>query len=62
MEYIINNSYGDFFVPAEVQKQINCKMFDEGYEIRTNSLFIKWVKEHPNQELAVVNIPDNATD
>lgn len=65
MEYVINRAFGGFQIPEEV---INIPAFSEliyretSNDIRTNPILIDWVHKHPNSELGIVVIPDNATD
>lgn len=65
MEYVINCAFGGFQLPDEV---INIPNFSEltsretSNDIRTNPILINWVHKHPNSELGIVVIPDNATD
>lgn len=63
MDYVINRDYGGFKVPQEVADELDCSVWDFSYEIRTSYELIEWVHAHPNDTtLAVVNIPDEATD
>lgn len=63
MKYVINNEFGGFDIPEEVMKENNwgiSYLYSE--EIRTDIKLIKWVENHPNYELSVVDIPEEATD
>ena len=67
MLYVINANYGGFSVPDEVMNTLGCGRyaFDYSDDIRTNEVLIAWVREHCNNvgnDLALINIPDNATD
>lgn len=71
MKYIINTTYGGFTIPTQVMEALNQKDNDwDNADIRTNPHFIHWVEHHSaklatkgrKSELAVVEIPDNATD
>lgn len=63
MKYVINNEFGGFSVPANLIKENN---WDNKYlyseEIRTDIKLIEWVENHPDDELAIVDIPEEATD
>lgn len=63
MKYVINNEFGGFSVPANLIKENNWNnkyLYSE--EIRTDIKLIEWVENHPGDDLAVVNIPEEATD
>ena len=60
MYYVINSAYGGYEVPAEVCAMLGCDIFDE--EVRSNFQFVRWVMEHPEGDLEVVEIPEYATD
>lgn len=63
MKYVINNKFGGFDIPEEVMKKNNwgiSYLYSE--EIRTNIKLIKWVENHPNYGLAIIDIPEEATD
>lgn len=68
MKYVINEAFGGFEIPDEVLNNPkfitieNPDDFDDSPDIRTNPILIDWVKHNPNSELAIVNIPDEATD
>ena len=67
MLYVINAAYGGFCVPDEVTNALGCDRYTFYYadDIRTDETLIAWVREHRNDEdneLALVNIPENATD
>lgn len=63
MKYVINNEFGGFEVPTILIKENN---WDRKYiyseEIRTDIKLIEWVENHPDDELAIVDIPEEATD
>lgn len=63
MKYVINNEFGGFSVPANLIKENNWNnkyLYSE--EIRTDIKLIEWVENHPDDELAIVDIPEEATD
>lgn len=63
MKYVINNEFGGFDIPEEVMKENNwgiSYLYSE--EIRTDIKLIKWVENHPNYGLTIVDIPEEATD
>lgn len=66
MKYIIHIGFGPFRMPKEIADKFGCDAIgdscDYGDNIRTNSDLISWVESHPNNSLAIVDIPDNATD
>lgn len=65
MTYVINANWGGFAVPNEIAEQIGCDRyaFKYGHDIRTDERLIEWVKAHKGEtDLALVNIPDEATD
>lgn len=62
MKYVINATYGGFKVPAEVCEALNCDRWADNDEVRTSKELIEWVKNHSYEDLAIVEIPDNATD
>lgn len=71
MKYIINTTYGGFSIPTEVMNYLNLTShFDAPGDVRTDPYFIDWVQNNRAKlatkgrkaELAVVEIPDNATD
>lgn len=65
MMYVINANWGGFAVPDEVAEQIGCGRyaFDREHDVRTDERLIEWVKAHKDEtDLALVNIPDEATD
>ena len=65
MKYVINNNYGGYEVPEEVQKLTGLKTWDASDEARTNQVFIDWVMKHQNDpecDLCVVEVPEEATD
>ena len=65
MMYVINADYGGFEVPEEVISTLGCGRYGLDYEgdIRTNEVLIAWVREHRDEtDLALVEIPDEATD
>lgn len=65
MKYVINTTWGGFSVPTEVCERLKCDPYcfnvDE-FDVRASSELIAWVEAHPDGDLGVVNIPDNATD
>lgn len=67
MMYVINANWGGFEVPEELEEQIDLENYDLGLydydEIRKDERLIEWVKAHKGEtDLALVNIPDEATD
>lgn len=71
MKYIINTTYGGFTIPTEVMDYLNLHShFETNEDIRTDPYFIDWIQNNRAKlalkgrtaELAVVEIPDNATD
>lgn len=67
MLYVINAAFGGFSVPDEVMNALGCDRYAFHYEndIRTDETLIEWVFEHRNvvgNDLALVDIPENATD
>lgn len=72
MKVVINTCYGGFSLPDEICKKlsINQNLFYESEKsIRTNKELIRMIEEDPEEfskmvctELAVVDIPDEATD
>lgn len=71
MKYIINTTYGGFTIPTEVMDYLSLySRYDTNEDIRTDPYFIDWVQNNRAKlatkgrkaELAVVEIPDNATD
>lgn len=65
MKYVINMGFGGFCIPEDVMAMIPCDRYARDYDgdIRTNSILIDWVENHPeDSDLAVIDIPDNATD
>jgi hypothetical protein len=60
MKMIINAAYGGYCIPDEVR----CWGLppDTENEHRTDPRFIEWVEEQKDNDLVVVEIPDNATD
>lgn len=68
MKYVINAAFGGFEIPEEVLNNLklttinNFDAFGDLPDVRTNPVLIDWVERHPNSELAIVNIPDEATD
>lgn len=65
MLYVINAAFGGFSVPEEVASELGCGRYGWDYEgdIRTNETLIAWVREHRDEtELALVEIPEEATD
>lgn len=62
MKFVISNNYGGFEVPDEIYEAIGCR---SKYSCdRTHPVLVEWVKNHPDNDydLAVVDIPDGATD
>jgi beta-glucanase (GH16 family) len=61
MKMIIDRGYNGYHIPDEV---LHWELPpDAENEHRTDPRFIEWVKTHKNNTgLAVVEIPDNATD
>lgn len=63
MKYVINNEFGGFGIPNTVAKEND---WDRNYiyseEIRTDAKLIEWVENHPDYDLAIVDIPEEATD
>lgn len=63
MKYVINTAFGGYELPEDF-----CEMYgiedrwdyDRGY--RKDERLIKYVEEHPDGDLEVVEIPDDATD
>ena len=71
MKYIINRTYGGFTIPDQVMEALELtSAYDVPGDMRMNPHFIHWVEHHSAElakkgrksELAVVEIPDNATD
>ena len=60
---VINIEYGAFHVPQELIKAYGWnKNYIYSDEIRTDPALIEWVEKNPDDELAIVYIPDNATE
>ena len=67
MLYVINATFGGFYIPNAVRSALGCDRYSFNYagDIRANETLITWVREHRDDkrnELALVNIPENATD
>ena len=63
MKYVINNDFGGFGIPDKVAKENNWDIsYIHSEEIRTDPKLIEWAENHPNWELVVVDIPEEATD
>lgn len=65
MKIIINANYGGYHVPEEIVELLGLRSRWDGdnHAVRTNPLFIQWVEAHKGEtELAVVEIPQGATD
>ena len=63
MKMVINKDYGGFYLPTEYCDLCDCCRYDFGMEERQDPVLIKMVEEGcDNPDLAVVEIPDNATD
>lgn len=63
MKYVINAYFGGFSVPANLRKKNNWDIkYLYSEEIRTDAKLIEWVENHPDNDLAVVDIPEEATD
>lgn len=62
MYVVYNAPYGGWCIPAEVAEKLNVSQYAETKEVRTSPVLIKWVREHPGGDLALVRIPDAATD
>lgn len=59
---VINVEYGAFHVPQELIEAYDwSKNYIYSDEIRTDPALIKWVEKNPDNELAIVYLPDNAT-
>ena len=67
MKYIINNSFGGFKLPAEFCNKyaFYSRIYGNTEAIRTDLFLINYLEEHKKTykgPLAVVDIPDDATD
>lgn len=59
---VINAEYGAFYIPIELIEEHNWnKDYIFSDEIRSDPALIEWVEKNPDDELAIVYIPDNAT-
>ena len=59
---VINAEYGTFYIPIELIKAYDwSKNYICSDEIRSDPALIEWVEKNPDDELAIVYIPDNAT-
>lgn len=65
MEYVINCAFSDFEIPEEI---VNNSTFSENNswknseKVRTSPVLIDWVRKHPDSDLGVAIIPNDATD
>mgnify|MGYP003560821046 CR=1 FL=1 len=60
---VINAEYGAFYIPIELIKAYDWnKDYICSDEIRSDPALIEWVEKNPDDELAIVYIPDNATE
>lgn len=63
MKYVINTTFGGYELPEEF-----CEMYgiedswDYNDNYRKDERLIKYVKDHPDGDLEVAEIPDTATD
>lgn len=63
MKYVINNDWGGFCLPEEICNKLGRNEFDDSGEVRMNQELIDWVLAHEDEtDLAVVDIPEEATD
>lgn len=63
MKYVINNEYGGFEFPGELEAYFEKKgLWYDDDEARTDPRLIEWVENHPGTDLAIVVIPEEATD
>lgn len=65
MKIVINTTYGGFRIPDEVCKILNCSRYGWGYEgedWRKEPALIDWAEKNKDGNLAVVDIPEDATD
>lgn len=59
---VINAECGTFYIPIELIEAYDwSKNYICSDEIRTDPALIEWVEKNPDDELAIVYIPDNAT-
>lgn len=65
MKIVINPSYGGFRVPDALLENGSIARNDrysDKISVRTNRALIDYVETHPNTELAIIEVPDEATD
>lgn len=63
MKYVINNAFGVFYIPEELETYFEEKiLWWSEDKIRTDPRLIKWVENNPDSSLAIVVIPEEATD
>lgn len=63
MKYVVNIGFGNLMIPEELCKELGCKPFPSSRaDIRKDPRLVKWVQEHSSHDMALVDIPDNATD
>lgn len=62
MKYVINRGYGRFMLPMDVVNVLGCDPYLDTEEIRKSPLLVEYVERHSPVDLAVVIIPDEATD
>lgn len=66
MKLVVNDEWGGFAVPKVMQDILHCERYpmeEDIFSVRTDKRFVNWVLTHADEtSLAVVEIPDNATD
>lgn len=59
---VINAEYGAFHAPQELIETYGWnKNYIYSDEIRSDPALVEWVEKNPDNELAIVYLPDNAT-
>lgn len=63
MKYVINTAFGGYKLPEEFCEIYGIEdSWDYNDNYRKDERLIKYVEKHPNGDLEVVEIPDDATD
>lgn len=62
MFVVYNKSYGGWDIPYETYKKLGLNPFEPTREDRTDPDLIEWVRAHPDGDLTLAEIPDDATD
>lgn len=54
--------YGGWCIPHEISEKMGIDQWDDSKDVRTNPTLIEYVRAYPYGDLALAEIPDDATD